>query len=375
MPATASSRSTELYRRRGGVGRLILAGGRSALSQPVLSVIIAVIAAAVVIVTLATAGRAVSTERAVLARFDAIDVTVLQVLDDEGDAGLDVADVERVRRVTGVDWALGLGPVVDVRLVGLRGTPVPSRLIAGSSELLRLSDRTDGSAYVAPPGQAALGLTAASGAVETSSGVQIPVSGSFTVAGPLADVATSVLVVDDTYDGPIRRVYVNVSDPENVVAVADAVAIVVGERDGSRPRVEVADDVALIRSAVRGELGGASRAIVLQALGAGLVLGAITIFAGVQARRRDFGRRRALGASRGQLVGLVVFQMLLVAAPGAAVGAIAGSVVAERLAGSWPGWSYPIAVAVLTVLAIAAAALPPAMVAAFRDPVAAIRVP
>jgi hypothetical protein len=51
------------------------------------------------------------------------------------------------------------------------------------------------------------------------------------------------------------------------------------------------------------------------------------------------------------------------------------SAVAKRFADSWPGWTYPIAVAVLTVLAIAAAALPPAMVAAFRDPVAATHVP
>lgn len=379
MPATRSLPSTEpstdLYRRRGGLGRLLFAAGRSAVSQPVLSVIVAVIAMAVVGVTLATAGRAVSTERAVLARFDTVDLTVIQVLDDEGDAGLDADDVARVQRLTSVEWALGVGPVVDVRAAGLRGDPVPSRVITGTSDLLHIGAPSPGQAYVAAASQAALGLAVASGAVETTNGTQIAVVGSFEPAGPLVELAGSVVVPDPTYTGPLRRLYLQVTDPEDVISVAAAVGHAVGDRDGNRPRVEVADDVALIRSAVRGELGGASRAIVLQALAAGLVLGAITIFAGVQARRRDFGRRRALGATRGQLAGLVVLQMLLVAVPGAALGAVAGSVVAQRLSGTWPGWSYPLAVALLTVLAVASSALPPAVMAAFRDPVAAIRVP
>lgn len=377
MGATASSPSTELYRARAGTGRLLLAAARGAASQPVLSAIVALIAGAVVVITLATAGRAVSTERAVLARFDALDITVVQVLDDEGDAGLDAADVARVQRLTGVDWAVGLGPVVDVRTAGLRGEPVPSRVVVGASDLLHIAAPASVQAYVSTASGAALGLPAASGAVETASGRQLPVAGWFTATGPLAGLADSVVVVDDAYDGPIRRLYVDAADPESVVAVAAAVAYAVGDRDrdGNRPRVEVSDDVALIRAAVRGELGGANRAIILQALGAGLVLGALTIFAGVQARRRDFGRRRALGATRTQLVRLVVLQMLLVAIPGAAVGAAVGAVVAERLSGSWPGWRYPLAVAVLAVLSVAAAALPPAVVAAFRDPVRAIRVP
>lgn len=370
-----STPSTELYHRRAGAGRLLLAAARSARSQPVLTAIVALIAAAVVAITLATAGRAVAAERAVLARFDALDITVVQVLDDTGEAGLDAADVGRVRRMTGVDWAIGIGPVVDVRLAGLRGEPVPSRVVVGSSDLLRVDNPAAGQAYVASASRTALGLTAASGAVETADGNQIPVTGSFTATGPLTSISDSVVVVDDAYTGPIRRLYLDVADPENIVAIAAAVAHVVGDRDGNRPRVEVSDDVALIRSAVRGELGGVSRVVVLQALAAGLVLGAITIFAGVQARRRDFGRRRALGATRGQLAALVVLQMLLVAIPGAAVGAVVGAVAAHRLAETWPGWSYPLAVAVLTVVAVAVAALPPAVVAAYRDPVEAIRVP
>jgi len=375
VPATPWPRSAELLRRRGGPWRVALAAARSALSQPVLTAIVTLIAAATVVVTLITAGRTVSTERAVLARFDTLEVTVIQILDDSGDAGLDAADVERVSHLSGVDWVLGIGPVVDVRTAGLRGEPVPSRIVVGTSDLLRIDRPLDGSAYVGHASRAALGLTAASGAVETGGGRQLAVVGQFTTTGPLADLDTSVLIPDQRYTGPIRRLYLQVVAPEDVVTIGAAAAHAVGDRDGNRPRVEAAASIAAIRAAVRGELGGAGRAIALQALSAGLVLAALTIFAGVQARRRDFGRRRALGATRTQLMGLVVLQTVLVATPGAVIGATVGAVAAERLAGSWPGWSYPSAVAVLTVLAVAAAAVPPAAVAAYRDPVAAIRVP
>jgi putative ABC transport system permease protein len=352
-----------------------LAAARGARSQPVLSVVIALIAAATVIVTLATAGRTVSTQRAVLARFDTLALTVLLITDEEGRAGLDAADVARVRRLSGVDWALGVGPVIDVRTAGLRGTPVSSRVIVGGSDLLDVDQPVDGQAYVARPSQAALGLVTTSGAVETVGGAQFPVVGRFQAAGPLAELEDSVLVVDQSYDGPLRRLYLHATNPDDLLNVAAAAVLAVGDRDGARPRVEVSADVAAIRSAVRGELGGASRATVLQALAAGLVLGALTIFSGVQARRRDFGRRRALGATRGQLLALVVTQVLLAAIPGCAVGAVVGSVVSRQLAGTWPGLAYPAAIAVLGTLMLALAALPPALVAAYRDPVAAIRVP
>lgn len=67
--------------------------------------------------------------------------------------------------------------------------------------------------------------------------------------------------------------------------------------------------------------------------------------------------------------------MLIAAVPGCLLGAAAGSIASRYLAETWPGLAYPLAVAVLAALMSAIAALPPAIVAAYRDPVAAIRVP
>lgn len=364
----------DAYRQRGGPLRILVAATRTARSQPVLSVLVAFIAAATVFVTLITVGRTVGTQRAVLARFDTLEVTVIQVIDDQGDAGLDAADVSRVQALSGVDWAIGVGPIDDVRTAGLRGDPVPSRVVVGTSSLVSIGDRAD-SAYVGPGSQTALGLTVASGAVDFASGRQVPVVGAFRATGPLSGLETSVLLPERGYTGPVRRIYVHATSPDQVLAVAAAIGHAVGDSDGNRPQVQVADDVAAIRATVRGELGGAGRSLALQTLAGGLVIGAITIFAGVQARRRDFGRRRALGATRSQLIMLVVLQTLLAAAPGATVGAIAGAYTAHRLSDAWPGWSYPTAIGTLTLLALGGAAVVPALLAAYRDPVAALRLP
>lgn len=157
--------------------------------------------------------------------------------------------------------------------------------------------------------------------------------------------------------------------------MAESIRSVLGALSPESVRVDVPADLALVRSAVQGELGGYGRAGVVQALAAGLALAAATIYGGINGRRRDFGRRRALGASRRQLIAVVLAQTLTAAVPGTLLGAVAGSLVARRLAGSWPGWTFPTAIGVLTILAVCLAAAVPAVTAAWRDPVRALRVP
>lgn len=87
-------------------------------------------------------------------------------------------------------------------------------------------------------------------------------------------------------------------------------------------------------------------------------------------RRREFGRRRALGARRTQLVLLVVAQTALTGGVGASAGALLGARVTEGVS-----LSFMLAVAVLSTAASALAAVVPATAAARRDPVAVLRQP
>lgn len=343
-----------------------------------LSLAVTLISAGVVAITLATAGQVVSAERAVLASIDAGDISTIEVIDDEGGASLNASSVRRVGSLSSVDWAIGLGPLEDVRPAGLPGAePVPSRRVVGTSPALALGLQ-GGSTPVALVGAASgsgLGLVDGAGAVELASGEQLPVVGPFSARDPLSSLDGDVLVVDPAWTGPVRRMFVQVGRPEDVVVTAAAVQQVLGTADGQSVRVEVAEDVARVRAAVRGELGGTGRATVLQTLGAGLALAALIIYAGLQARRKDFGRRRALGASRLQLTTIVLLQMQVAALPGVAVGAVGGWIAVVAIAGSGPGWQYPLAIAVLMLLTMAIAATVPAITAAWRDPVSALRVP
>jgi putative ABC transport system permease protein len=98
----------------------------------------------------------------------------------------------------------------------------------------------------------------------------------------------------------------------------------------------------------------------------------------VTQRRREIGIRAALGASRGNLIGLVVRQGLGVTACGLALGMIASALVARRLQPLLFGIqpldriSFAIVPVILFAVALAACALP-ARRAAATDPATTLR--
>lgn len=371
----------EPRRWRGPLGRLLgqlAEAQRVAVSQPMLSGAVAVVCAGVVVATLATSGRTVGAERAVLARIDDAGTRTISVIDDRAAPGLNESILAAIERFDATAWVIGLGPIQDVRPAGLAGSePVPARLIAGTSPYLTVGREPEAEplALVAAGSQRRLGLAAAAGTVESVTGQRFPVLGAFAATGPLAELQETVLLLGTEQVPVFRRITMEARSAEQVVPLAGLVRTLVGPAGEGGVAIDVSGDLVRAQQAVRGELSGFGRAVVLQALGAGLVLMAGAVLAGVNARRRDFGRRRALGAARSQLVVIVVGQALWSAFPGVAVGAIAGSAVTASLAGTWPGWRYPLAISVLTALGAALAAVAPAVVASFRDPVVALRVP
>jgi putative ABC transport system permease protein len=54
---------------------------------------------------------------------------------------------------------------------------------------------------------------------------------------------------------------------------------------------------------------------------------------------------------------------------------LAGGMVAARLWAEGPPWDFTVGVGLLAVLAAGAAAVPPALLAALRDPVGVLRTP
>jgi putative ABC transport system permease protein len=359
--------------------RLAGESARVARSQPVSSAVTALIVAGVCGVILGTTGQTVQAERQVLGRIDEAGTRSIVVSDTQGGAGFTAATVQRVAGLSRVEWAFGLGPAVDVRPVGNPGgNPVAMRALYGEPPApLSLAewDRAPGTLLVGPHAQAVLGMLVPAGGVSGSDDTDLAVVGSFRAGDPLTFLERSALTAPTDTNGVVRTIHVLAQRPEDVAPLAEAVRMVLGPEDPGSVAIETSETLAQIRAAIQGELGEYGRRLVLMVLGAGLVLVALNVYGTVTTRRRDFGRRRALGADRTAITTLVTMQALITGLIGAVLGSAAGSAIVWRVTRGLPDLRFVVAVAVLAVTATVLAALPPAVVAARRDPVRVLRVP
>jgi putative ABC transport system permease protein len=211
----------------------------------------------------------------------------------------------------------------------------------------------------------------------TDNSEALAVIGWFQASEPIGFLNSTSLVAADPADplAQVRTIHVLASSPDQVGAVADAALSVLDPDDPTSVGVQTSEALAQVRAAVRGELGRYGRQLVTMVLAAGLVLVALTLYGAVTGRRRDFGRRRALGASRSAIVTLVCLQTLVVALLGALAGTLIGAALIWRWTNTISDPSFAGAVATLAVIAATLAAIPPALVAAYRDPVRILRVP
>jgi putative ABC transport system permease protein len=358
-------------------------GGAIARSQLVATAVTALVVAAVCAVILATVGQSAATVAKELGRIDEAGTRTIVVRDATGDAGLRADSVDALLSVHGVVWALGLGQATDVRNadLGPAGQPVPARRFYGDlpSEI-QVSGRLphDGEALIGSQAIGALGVaTPAVGLVGPAT--DVAAVGGFDAQAPLAFLSRSVLIARPAPKAAsldrLRELYLVVDTVEAVDPVAATIRLAVHADAPQRLAIETPSLLVELRAAVGGELAGSSRQLLLIVLGVGLLLVAATTAGAVSARRRDFGRRRALGATRSVIVLLVLVQIGVAAFIGSLAGTAVGLVAVVRLAGSSPDPPFVLGVSLLALLMALIAGVPPALLAAFRDPVRILRVP
>jgi putative ABC transport system permease protein len=301
--------------------------------------------------------------------------------DPSGKAGLTAQGLDAVADLPGVELVVGIGHATDVynTALGDAGNPVPSRAIyTALPPVLNLTSGRAPAVGEAIAGQTAireLGMVDGVGGV-TGKAFRGPVVGTFAIPDPFTDLNRSVLVA--TPAGPdehLRSVYVVASATDNVALLLDAVPALLYLSDPVQLRVDSPEILADLQLVVAGELGENSRRLMLVALAAGLTFLTVTLYGATYARRRDFGRRRALGASRSTIVVLVLAHTAVAATAGALTGTGAGLLVVHLLQGNLPAWSFTFGVPTLAILTALLASIPPAVAAALRDPVRILRVP
>lgn len=353
---------------------------RIARSQPVASTATALLVAAACVATILTTGRAVAGEREVLARIDDAGTRLITIVDSRGDAGLHPDALRRIRALSGVEWVLGLGPAADVRSIPVEaGTPVTLYPVHGELPpplATTTWPRAPGTALAGTEALQRLGLDTPAGGVRTRQpGPDVAIVGWHLPAAPLDDLADALLAAADPSDTAVRSLRILAATPQQAGAVAQAAAAVLGAQDPTSLSVETAGQLVAVRDAVQSEFGRFSRQLLAIVLGSSLVLVGVTVYSGVTSTRRDFGRRRALGASRPEVVVLVLLQTTTVAVVGAITGALIGSATFRVWTGALPPLDFVANLAYLAILTAATAALIPALVAAWRDPVRVLRVP
>jgi len=139
---------------------------------------------------------------------------------------------------------------------------------------------------------------------------------------PLAVIPASRSVRSDPV--PLNSVVILSRDSGSVALITDIARRLVADIPRDAVTVSTSEEMAALRAAVGGELSRQGRMVMLAVLGAAAAATLINVWGFVLMRRRDFGRRRALGATRATIVVLVVGQVFLTAACAAPLGAAAG---------------------------------------------------
>jgi putative ABC transport system permease protein len=340
---------------------------------------VALLCAAICVVTLLTVGRTAAAEELLLSRLDTAGSRLLTVTDDQ-DAGLVTPAVIGV--IAGLDTTervLGIDAPVDVTnaVIGDGGIRVPAWTVTGSlDQAVTLTAGRwpgPGEAVVSAAGQRALGLAHPAGAVVDSGGREYAVVGSFTARAPFGQFGAGVVVAGDNVTAT-RSVQVVVTSVE-AARVSEALTVaILAPPDLGSVTVQSPTALADLQRALGGDFGDFGRGMLALSLGGGAFLIAVIVLADVLLRRRDLGRRRALGAPRWGLVALVVTRTVTAAVPGAIAGTLAGAAAALAWAEPAPA-DFTAATALLTVLVAALAAVAPALLAATRDPVGVLRTP
>ncbi|WP_199042528.1 FtsX-like permease family protein [Glycomyces salinus] len=357
----------------------------SARSQMVASGLTFAVVAGMCIAVLLTTGRTVAAEEAALEAIDAAGTRSITVRSSDT-RSLTAGLLDRLVTIDGIESLAGFGPVTDVRNAHVPdGEPVPSRTAfgeLGGHRLIEL-DGVPNAAIASDVASETLRLRDGVGAVTNADGFELEVIGSIAIPEHLGFMDRIVVVPSSTEealagttpDAPISLLVVQADSPGQVEALTEVLREYLSDADLQAVSIETSAELAAVRSAVSGELGQYGRTTVLGILAVSALVIGINILALAIMRRKDFGRRRALGARRSLIIALLLAQVGITAGMGAVTASVATTMISAMLNSPFPGWGFTSAVAALGTLCAMAAAMPPAVYAARREPLHELRVP
>lgn len=355
---------------------------KTARAQPVASIVSMIIVSGMVATVLLTTGRTVGAEQSILSSIDSAGTRSI-LIRAEGDAGLDTSVLSRISAIDGIAWAAAFGPAKDVTNATITGgTKVPSRLAWGTQfGALGVPDARpveDRMAWASQDALDQLGMPEGAGGIITSDGIDLAIVGRITVPDYLRFLEPVVLTPQRIYPNdpqPVSIVVIIADRPDLVAPIAQTTLSLLAVTDPTKITLSTSEDLATLRALVEGQLGSFGRNLVIVVFAITALLVSAILYGLVMLRRKDFGRRRALGASKGLIIGLLLIQMAALSTVGAIAGSIGAAIGLLASKDPLPGVTFFAAVSILAVTVGVASALLPAIAAARRDPLTELRVP
>ncbi len=351
---------------------------RSARGAVVSSALVLVVLALTCFGALSIAGKNAAYEAQVRAQFEGTGARQITYHSGGNNQCINELTVASIAKLPAVTAVLALGGVTDVTNGAIPGTP-PVALQPVRGDLPAATTLTQG--RWPAPGEVILGEAAvsklrfamASGYVETSAGQQYAVVGAYRANDAHTNL-NDMAITPAAGGEKLTTLHVDVRELADVGVVQASAYSIMNPSEpqnlmihSGRVAAQTALEASLLASA-------AGRSTFLLILGVGGLFVSIVVLSDVLIQRRDLGRRRALGCSRGLLVALVTARNTLAGSIGAALGTGVALIYAWY-SFTLPPLDFALAVMVLCILVCLVANLPPAIFAARRDPVSVLRTP
>lgn len=191
------------------------------------------------------------------------------------------------------------------------GTRVPVRyLYTDQLDRLGITDVPvlGATAYASQTALDQFGLPDIGGAITLTTGATATIGNRISVPDYLQTFEPVTLIPAPTAAAPVtvNVILVIAKTPELVAPLSDAVVSVLAATDPTKVSVQTSETLANLRALIQSQLGSSSRALVLGLIVITALLVAVILYGLVIMRRKDFGRRRALGATRGYIITLLV---------------------------------------------------------------------
>lgn len=355
----------------------------SAWAQRVFSLVTLLIVLGSTVAIMATNGRAAASEAAVLGTFAAEDTRTIMVDVAKPEGQLTTRHVDHLAALPQTVTVLGFGTTVDYRAAANDAGPkIAVREVYGEIDGKPAFANTAGGALVSKEASRTAGLPPGRGSLAAPLRTELLIDGELTTPAflqglePLAVQPLSA----GTFQEPgvpnrVSTIRVLCDSPASVALVTEVAKRLTSHNPPGSILVNTSEELATLQGAVAGTLSAQSHGIVLGVIAGSLAAVCVNVWGLALARRKDYGRRRALGASRTLVAGLIVGQVLVIAVLGVSL-ALVGCYAWFSYQGMHvPTATYSVTLAALLTMGAAFAALVPAIGASLRDPITELRVP